>query len=241
MGRKILIVEDNQDTSANLKVILENMGYTVTGIAERGEDVLQRTIENPPDLILMDIMLKGKMNGIEAAAAVRSHADIPVIYCTALADKNTIESVKPTEPFGFIIKPYNIPEIYKTLEIALYKHKLEKRLKETNSILYTVISNILEGIAALDEFGNIILMNLKAENVLGRSFLESAGKSFQEVFPLLSPEEKKPFPIHFKDFNDKKLLLLTSNKNSKEITGSLMSIKDEYGAIKMFIFTFNTK
>ncbi len=129
---KILIVEDERIVAEDIQSSLQNIGYSISGVVSSGKEALKRIKEDKPDLVLMDIILKGRMNGIEAANTIRFQYDVPVVYLTAHADMNTLEKAKVTEPFGYILKPFNDGELQSTIEMALYKHRMESELKERN-------------------------------------------------------------------------------------------------------------
>ena len=116
--RKILIVEDEMISAYNLAENLEELGYLVSDIVMRGEDVISQVKSNPPDLILMDIQLDGKMNGIEVTAAIQEY-DIPVIYLSGLRDNDTVEAAINTRPYGYLTKPVKFEDIKTTLALAL--------------------------------------------------------------------------------------------------------------------------
>jgi len=142
----ILIVEDERIVAEDLKETLKNFGYRVVAIAVSGEIAIDRVNELHPDLILMDIHLAGKMTGIEAAEEILVHHDIPLIFLTAFADKELVSRAKLAGPYGYILKPYDEQELRITIEIALYKHKLEKTLRESEERYRGFVQNFL-GIA----------------------------------------------------------------------------------------------
>ncbi|TFG72667.1 MAG: response regulator [Anaerolineales bacterium] len=127
---KIIIVEDESITAYDLQVRLENMGYTVPAIASSGDQAIRAVAAHQPDLLLMDINIRGERDGITVAQEIRERFDIPIIYLTAFADTATIERASYTEPFGYLIKPFQEQELYSNVEMALYKHKSEQRLRE---------------------------------------------------------------------------------------------------------------
>jgi PAS domain S-box-containing protein len=129
-GKLILIVEDEAIVANDLKETLQSLGYGVTGIAKSGENALERINKLRPDLVLMDIHLATAMDGIEAAGKIHVLYDIPVIYLTAFTDKALLDRAKVTEPYGYIIKPYEERELQSTIDIAFYKHKLDQQLKK---------------------------------------------------------------------------------------------------------------
>ncbi len=126
---KIMIVEDEWITADDIKTSLQSLGYTVTSMVSSGKEAIQKAEEDRPDLVLMDIVLKGEMDGIEAANQIRSRFNIPIVYLTAYADEKVLERAKITEPSGYIVKPFINEDLKITIEIALYKHKAEKERK----------------------------------------------------------------------------------------------------------------
>ncbi len=136
---RILIVEDQWVTAQGLKENLENLGHEVTGMAASGEEAMRLTAERRPDLVLMDINLKGDMDGIDTARRLKS-LEIPIICLTAYADDQTLERAKLVEPFGYILKPFEVRELRSAVEIALYKSQAEKRLLHLNLVLRAIRS-----------------------------------------------------------------------------------------------------
>ncbi|MEO5361529.1 MAG: diguanylate cyclase [Nitrospirota bacterium] len=126
---RILIVEDEMISGAFIQNTLEMLGYEVTFVAISAFEAIREAERNRPDLILMDIKIKGAEDGIETAHEIRMRFDIPIIYLTAHSDEATVERAKVTEPFGYVIKPVDSKELKTSIEIALYKHKMEAKLK----------------------------------------------------------------------------------------------------------------
>ncbi len=125
-GKRILIVEDEGIVARDMKNTLTRLGYSVTSVAHSGPESVRRAEGEKPDLILMDIVLQGEMDGIEAAEKIRSRADIPVIYLTAYADPPILERAGVTEPYGYVLKPFRERELHAVIEIALYKHSADR-------------------------------------------------------------------------------------------------------------------
>ena len=163
--RKILIVEDDNIIGLEIRDRIEALGFDVTNVVPFGEDAINEILAVRPDLILMDIRLKGKMDGIQTAKKIRECYDIPVVYLTAYADYNTLERAKITEPFGYVLKPFEERELVSTMEMALYKHKMEMKLKESERWLSTTLKSIGDGVIATDTKGRIIFMNPVAEQI----------------------------------------------------------------------------
>ena len=129
---KVLVVEDENIIALNIKSKLKKLGYSVPSIASSGEEAIKKADITFPDLILMDIMLKGDMDGVEAAEQIREKFDIPIIYLTAFSDDKILERAKLTEPYGYILKPFKENDLRTSIEIALHKHSMEKKMKEKN-------------------------------------------------------------------------------------------------------------
>ena len=135
----IFIVEDESIVAKDIQQTLEKLGYTVVGTASEGEKAVEIIIELEPDLVLMDIMLKGEMTGIDAAAQLKKEINVPIIYLTAYADKDTLTKAKITQPHGYIIKPFKEVDIRTAVEIALYNHKRETKIKKERDLYYSII------------------------------------------------------------------------------------------------------
>lgn len=127
---KILLVEDELIAAANIARNLQKFGYEVTAKVNSGEKALIQVVENPPDLVLMDIQLRGQIDGIQAASQIRSEYRIPVVYITAYADGPTVERAKLTEPYGYLVKPFKPQDIKTTIEMALHKYQSEKKVSD---------------------------------------------------------------------------------------------------------------
>lgn len=138
---KILIVEDENLVAKDLQNGLKKLGYQVTAVASTGEKAIKEVEENRPDLILMDIMLKGSMSGIEAAKEIKERFSLPVIFLTAYADDTIINKAKVTEPYGYIIKPYKDEELKTTIEMALYKYDKDEEVRKERDLYYSLIEN----------------------------------------------------------------------------------------------------
>lgn len=131
-GARILIVEDEDIVAGEIKNILVHLGYTVAGIVDSGEEAVTIVTTTPPDVVLMDIVLYGGIDGIQAAERIREHVDIPIIFLTAHDDDATLQHAKISDPFGYLIKPCKSKELHSAIEIALYRHTMEKKLIEMN-------------------------------------------------------------------------------------------------------------
>ncbi len=132
---KIMVVDDEVVVAEDLKNRLENFGYDVTAIAHNGKEAIAGAEETRPDLVIMDIQLKGEMDGIEAAELILSRFGISVLYLTAFSDDETLKRARVTLPFGYLIKPFVERELHSTIEMALYRQKMEKEVKVLKGLL----------------------------------------------------------------------------------------------------------
>jgi CheY-like chemotaxis protein len=158
-GNKIMVVEDESIIAEDIRMSLINNGYVVPSVVSMGETAIEKVKEDKPDLILMDIMLAGKMDGIETATMIHSKFNIPVIYLTAYSDDKILERAKITGPFGYLIKPFKDRELYVAVEMSLYKHKLEMELKESKEFFENIMEGIVTGVWVTDKNDDIIYTN----------------------------------------------------------------------------------
>lgn len=135
----ILVVEDESIVAKDIQVCLKRLGYDVVGVVSSGEDAVEKARELDPDLVMMDIMLKGEMSGIDAANEIRRRKDIPVIFLTAYTDRDTVDKAKESEPYGYIIKPFKEIDIQTAIEIALYKHSKESEVRKERDLYYSMV------------------------------------------------------------------------------------------------------
>ncbi len=138
---KVLIVEDESIVAYNLEAILESFGYTISGVVASGSEVMGFVKESRPDVVLMDIVLEGEMDGIEVARRMQTVFDIPVVYMTGYADEETLERAKKTEPFGYVVKPFGEREIHAAIQMALYRHKTEEELRKYREHLQELVND----------------------------------------------------------------------------------------------------
>lgn len=137
----VLVIEDESIVSKDIQYSLKKLGYSIAGAAATGKKAVELAGETKPDIILMDIMLKGEMNGIEASAQIKEKYNIPIIFLTAYADENTLAKAKVTEPYAYIIKPFKEIDINTSIEMALYKHNKELEILKERDMLYSVVEN----------------------------------------------------------------------------------------------------
>jgi|SRR5665811_1341725 len=183
---KIMIVEDEIIVAEHIRRSLQNMGYSVTSITSSGAKAIKIVEDNNPDLVLMDIILGGEMDGIETAKLIRSRFNIPVVFLTAFSDEKILERAKITEPFGYIIKPFNDTDLRINIEIALYKHTMEKELKDSEQWLTATLKCLGEAVITTDIKGKIKSINPFAEVLTGWKCEDALGKPLAIVFNVIS-------------------------------------------------------
>lgn len=137
----VLVIEDESIVSKDIQHSLKKLGYNVVGAASTGEKAIELADSTKPDIILMDIMLKGEMNGIAAADEIRKNNSIPVIFLTAYADESTLSKAKITEPYGYILKPFKEIDLHTTIEMAIYKHGREQEIMKERDLLFSLLEN----------------------------------------------------------------------------------------------------
>ena len=184
---RILVVEDDVIVASDIEKSLEHFGYKVPATASSGEQAISKALDLKPDLILMDIRLKGKMDGVEAAAKIREKLNVPVIYLTAYSDEKTIERAKITEPLAYLLKPFEERELKTAVEIALYRHKIEEKVRALKEFNENIIQSISDGITVVGRDKKITAVNKAMEDLLGAERNELLGKTmYEDYMPELS-------------------------------------------------------
>ena len=181
---RIIIVEDELIVANDLKSRLDRMGYETVGMACAGMEAIALTLDQQPDLVLMDITLRGGMDGVETAKEIGRSSDIPVIFMTAHSDDVTLQRAKMAGPFGYILKPLEERELHTTIEMALYKSVTERRLRENERWLSTTLGSIEDAVITTDAAGIIRLMNPVAEMMTGWTKEEALGQNIAQVCSL---------------------------------------------------------
>jgi two-component system, cell cycle sensor histidine kinase and response regulator CckA len=177
---KILVVEDELIVAEDLRKMLKRLGYEVVGMAASGEEAIRIAESTAPDLVLMDIRIQGPMDGIEVAEHIYTHLDVPVSYLTAYADEPTLERAKATMPFGYVLKPFEEHTLRTTIELALYRHDMNRVLKKMDDWHASTLNNLAEAVLAADALGRVFYVNRAAEEALGKPLHELAGKPLSD-------------------------------------------------------------
>lgn len=181
--KRILIVEDEIIIAMEIADRLKSMGYEVIKIVSNGEMAVKTALEQKPDLILMDIMIQGDIDGIETASKIHEKSLVPVIYLTANADESTLERAKVSDAFGYLIKPFEERELNTTIEMALYKHNMEAKLRESEERFKSLVENSSIGIFRITKEGIIIHANPSFVSLIGlKNLSETLGRNISDFF-----------------------------------------------------------
>jgi len=180
---KVMVVEDESIVAIDISQRLQSLGYEVTATVSSGERAVEMAEKTRPDIILMDIVLKGEMDGIEAAEEINKRMKVPIVYITAYSDEETLKRAKITGPFGYIIKPFEDRELHSVIEVALYKHELERRLAENDELFRAILSSVQDILFTADSEGLLTMVSpgplagygLEADDVLGKGLVEVFG------------------------------------------------------------------
>ena len=240
---KILIVEDERVIAMETRYKLESMGYDVPAIAASGKEAIRKAQELSPDLILMDIILQGDMDGVEAADQIHTRFDIPVVYVTANVSDARLEDIARSEPFGCLFKPFEDMELQAAVKMALYKHKMEKKLRESEENYRSIVANSHDGILIVGEDYRFAYVNDMFCRIVGYSRSEIIGQDFRKFidekgkklvadrFKLRQAEEKPPpryeFNVVRKDGIKRRVeISSTVSKDSKGRVRTIAQILD---------------
>lgn len=199
---RILVVEDEPTSALHLEAHLELMEYQVLTTVSSGEEALLQVAQTLPDLVLMDIELAGELDGIQTAGMIQEQWNIPVIYLTANDDEDTLERAKITEPFGYLLKPFSERELYRTIEIALYKSRVEKQLRESREKYRSLVDNLQQRVFHKNRHLVYVACNHNFANDVGLTPEEVVGKDDYDLYPQALA----------KDFRQKDLQVLESGE-----------------------------
>jgi PAS domain S-box-containing protein len=221
MKPRIFIVEDEAVVALDIRHRLQQLGYEIAGMASSGEDAMSAVGALHPDLVLMDVNLGTGIDGIETAARIREQLHIPVVYITAFSDAELIARIRVTEPFAYILKPFEEAELHAAIEIALVRNGLETTIREQKKLLATTLDNIDDGVIVAGMDGTIRYMNPVAEALTGWTVDESVGRLLHDVYVVLPPS-----------------MLLARDGRHYEVDYRSNMMVDESGTWSGFVHTF---
>jgi PAS domain S-box-containing protein len=233
MPPRILIVEDEQITAEDLRDILTELGYFVIATVASGRAAISHAEKDQPDLALMDIRIKGDLDGTATAAILRQRFNIPVVYLTAHADRETLERAKVAAPLGYITKPFKLAELHASIEIALHKHQEDLKAQERTEVLSATLRSVGVGVISVDREERIAYFNPAAESWTGWSSADAVGRPVEDVFTLVDERsgERMDAPVAPVLAGEtgtelrSGVLLLARNGTKRPIEGSVAPIR----------------
>lgn len=242
---KIMVVEDESIVARDIRNMLLGLGYDVTAVVTTAREAVISAEKTIPDLVLMDIMLQGESSGVEAADVIYGRLNIPVVYLTAFADENTLQRAKKTEPFGYLLKPFEERELQTTIEIALYKFEMELRIKNRERWLSTILKSIADAVIATDDQGRITLMNPLAESLTGWPQEQAVSLPLNDIYQTVNPQTGKDYQIPLDKViqgsrwrHTTEVVLRSKNDQRTPIDQKVAPIRNQQGAITGAVVTF---
>ncbi|MBU4200337.1 MAG: response regulator [Verrucomicrobia bacterium] len=218
-GERILIVEDESIVAKDIQNSLKNLGYVVPAIVSTGEEAVVKAHELKPDLVLMDVMLKGQIDGIEAAEQIRAQSHIPVVFLTAYTDDQTLKRAKVSEAFGYLLKPFEDRELRTTIEMALYQCIMKRKLRESREWFETTLRCLGDAVVATDTHDCIQMINATAEALTGWPRADAIGRKLTDIFCL----KDRPQSLLLEQFNTK---ILQGNEATEFGKDSILIARD---------------
>ena len=182
---RLLVVEDEALVAEEIRDRLGRLKIEVVAVADTGEQALRAMVETQPDLVLMDIRLKGALDGIEAAALIRERFDVPVVYLTAHSDPSTLDRAMRGVSFGYVLKPFQEKDLRIAIASAVSRARAEQSAKDRSAIQAAMLAEIADGVVAIDPLGQVSFLNAAAEAITGWTLGEAAGRPMQEVLRLV--------------------------------------------------------
>lgn len=230
---RILIVEDEKIIALDLQRRLEKFDYRVVALAATADDAVAAAEQYRPDIVLMDIMLGGERDGIDAAVDIRNRFAIPIVFLTAYADERTVERAKQAEPVGYVLKPFKERELQTTLDIALYKARVDRKLREQEELFEALLNSIADALIATTADGAVRFMNPPAQALTGWHEERAIDQPIHEVFRLFDettePETNIPFAslVGGKSIDFDNVFLLNELGARINVSGTVSSVQQD--------------
>ena len=187
----ILVVEDKSIIAQDLQIGLKSLGYDVPVVAASGEEALRKAGKIRPDLALIDVKLRGAMDGIETAARLRELFGVPPVYLAAYGDLGTFDRARITEPFGYIVRPFGARDLYITIEMALYRRRTESRFKQSERWLAALLHATADAVIAVSTAGLVLFMSPAAEELTGWRREAALGEDITAILEIVNEETRE--------------------------------------------------
>jgi diguanylate cyclase (GGDEF)-like protein/PAS domain S-box-containing protein len=245
-ARKILVVEDEKKLSSNIRKNLQKLGYSVSEITGSSEEVIRKVVEVHPNLVLIDIRLPGKINGLQLANIIHNNFHIPIVYLTDSSGYKILQNNQLNHPFSYLIKPSIESDLNFVIEMALYKHQSEKRLQEEKQRLTTIINSMGHAVIVTYTNGCIQMMNRIAEVITGWKHNQAFGKDLVEVMRLIDQDVAEPIGNVATDAIEAgevlslpdNCILITKDGQEIPIADNVAPIRDQNGNITGAVLVF---
>ncbi len=228
---RVLIVEDEKIIALDLQRRLEKFGYSVVALAATAEEAVESALEYYPDIVLMDIMLGGNRDGIDAAIEIHEQYNVPIVFLTAYADERTVERAKKAEPVGYVLKPFKERELQTTIDIALYKSRIDHQMQEQEQLFEALLNSMNDGLIAYSQDQTIRFLNPVAQNLTGWAEERAIARDLSEVFSLFDENSELKAAVPFaqvaegKDFEFENVYLTTEQGGRVSVAGSITPIR----------------
>ena len=243
-----MVVEDEGLVALQIKETLENLGYVVPVIALSGLEAVTRVSEgSEPDLILMDIQLKGEMNGIQAAKRIHAAIEVPVVYLTAYSDPETLRMAELTDPYGYLLKPFDERSLHAAIQMALLRSKRFRQAQEREMWISAIPASLTEAVVICDAKGHVKFVNPAAETLLGTRMEQASDKMLYELLSLLDPVSRKraqlpvSLPLMEGKSTVKAFVLLTADGKEISVDVSASPLRSVEGTLFGILFLFRNK
>ena len=249
MPAKILIVEDERITAEHLRDVITELGYSVTDVVSNGADAISRAEQTSPDLVLMDIRIQGAMDGTEVARILRHRFNIPVVYLTAHADRQTLDRAKAGEPLGYVVKPFQEAELQATIEIALHKSREDQKSRAREEWLAATLSGIGEGIISLDQNGKVSVLNPAAEAWTDWTRDDAIGRPVREVLTITDSVGCDALETRLRcvletgaveELGDD-VFVVSRHGERRRVGGTMAPVRDHKGGVSGAVIVFGTR
>lgn len=233
---RVLIVEDEKIIALDLQRRLEKFGYTVVALAATADEAVSAATDHMPDIVLMDIMLGGERDGVDAAMEIKDTLPIPIVFLTAYADERTVERAKRAQPVGYVLKPFKERELQTTIEIALYKARVDRKMHEQEQLFEALLNSMHDGLIAFDSLYTVQFLNPLAMDVLGFTDADALiGRDITDLFVLYDENTELPQAIPLglvnegKDFDFENVYLRTTQGGRVIVAGSITPVRTARG------------
>jgi PAS domain S-box-containing protein len=245
MAIKILIVEDDTTSAKLMEITLRRMNYEITGLASNGKQAIELSAQVPPDIILMDINMPGEIDGIEAARRIKKEQRIPVLYVTANNEESIVQRAIKSDPIGYILKPFSREYLRTMIEMGVYRHTMENKLRESKQLLSVTLQSIGDGVISTDKEGKINFVNKVAAVLLGiEDPMSCHGIPLSNVYPIREDHSEKVIPLTINYIRENKSLfnadfvLIPEPDIKIPISQSISEIEDPEAGFQGLIITF---